>query len=159
MLGVVEHTLEPFVFKEARVLILGSMPSPKSREVGFYYGHPQNRFWRVLSEIFSQDVPKTVEEKKRFLLDNKIALWDVLCCCQIDGAKDSSIKDVKLNDIRSAIIGTDIVQIFTTGKVAHDLLLKHGGVESICLPSASPANCSCSIEVLIEKYKQILNYV
>ena len=159
MLERVEHSLRPFIFKEAKILILGTMPSPKSREVGFYYGHPQNRFWKVLATVLNQDIPSSIDEKQEFLLKNRIALWDVLASCEIDGASDATIKNIKMNDILSAKSGTDIVQIFTTGKTAYKLLVK-GGMESVCLPSTSPANCSMKIEELVAVYKEnILKYL
>lgn len=151
----VEHTIPPFVFKEAKVLILGSIPSPMSRSTGFYYGHPQNRFWKVLSGVFGQDTPVTIEEKKEFLRKNKIALWDVLESCDIVGASDSSIKNAKPNDINNIIKGTEIKSVFTTGKRACDLLYKHLKIKSVCLPSTSPANCAVKIEELIGSYSQI----
>ena len=155
----IEHTIGAFIYKQAKVLLLGSLPSPKSREVGFYYGHPQNRFWKVLAKVFDEPVPETVDDKKCFLISHRIALWDVIESCEIDGASDASIKDVKSNDILLAIEGTEIVKIFTTGKTAHALLKRYRGIDSVCLPSTSPANCSVSFELLVEKYSEILNYV
>ncbi|MDP4093761.1 MAG: DNA-deoxyinosine glycosylase, partial [Bacillota bacterium] len=95
----VEHTIEPIYDKDSQVLILGTMPSPKSREAGFYYSHPQNRFWRVIAEVFNQEKPVTNGEKKEFLLRNHLAMWDVLKNCSIEGAADSSIKNPQVNDI------------------------------------------------------------
>ena len=155
----VTHTIDPFIFKEARVLILGTMPSPKSREQGFYYGHPQNRFWKVLAAVFEEAEPVSVNERKDFLLRHGIALWDVLCSCDISGASDSSILNPVPNDILGAIAGTDIKAVFTTGKTARKLLKKLVGKEGILLPSPSPANCAKSIEALIEEYSEIKSYL
>ena len=151
----VVHTIEPFIFEDSKVLVLGSIPSPKSRETGFYYGHPQNRFWKVVAGAFGQSVPVSIEEKKAFLRENKIALWDVLAECEIEGANDASIKYPVVNDILGAIKGTEIKKIFTTGKTACALLKKHLNIESVCLPSTSPANCAVKTEMLIEYYIQI----
>ncbi len=151
----VEHTIAPFVFKEAKVLILGTIPSPKSREQGFYYAHPQNRFWKVLATVFEKTIPQSIEDKKNFLLTEKIALWDVLSECYIVGAGDASIKNEKPNDVQGIIVGTEIKSIFTTGKTACKLLSKLQGIKSICLPSTSPANCSVSFNELVEKYSEI----
>ena len=160
--GRVYHTFGPFVFKEAEVLILGSFPSPKSREPGFYYGHPQNRFWKVLAAVFGCDEPLTVEERKTFLLKHKIALWDVVESCEISGAADATIKNPLPTDVKGIIKGTGIKKIFTTGKTAHDLLKKLQGIDAGLLPSPSPANCSVPLEKLISEYsavaEQILQY-
>ncbi len=151
----VKHVLEPFIFAEAKVLILGTMPSPRSRELGFYYGHPQNRFWKALSAVFGEEKPCSVEEMKAFLFNRKIALWDVLAECDINGADDASIKNAVVNDINGAVKGTKIKEVFTTGKKARDLLYKLAGMESVCLPSPSPANCAVSLERLVVEYKKI----
>lgn len=158
-----KHTVEPVIFPKAKVLILGTFPSPKSREVGFFYGHPQNRFWKVLAGLFSEEVPRTVEEKKAFLYQHDIALWDTLASCTITGASDSSIKDPVPNDIATAIKDTDIKAIFTTGQKAYQLYNKYikssTGIEAISLPSTSPANCAMNLETLLSKYRVILEYL
>lgn len=153
---ILEHTLEPFIYKEAKILILGSFPSPVSRETGFYYGHPRNRFWMVMSRVYKEETFTNIEQKKDFLKRHNIALWDVVARCKITGASDSSIKDVVPNDISAAVAETDIKRIYTTGKTAHDLLLKYAGIDSVCLPSPSPANCSVGMEELCDKYTNVL---
>ena len=120
----VNHEFGPCVNKDSKVLILGSIPSVKSREFGFYYMHPQNRFWKIISDLFEEDFPETIDEKKDFLKRNKIALWDVLDTCEIEGSSDSSIRNPKVNDIKSIIYGTDIKHIFVTGKKAFELYKK-----------------------------------
>ena len=140
----VEHTFGPFVFREAEILILGSIPSPKSRELGFYYGHPHNRFWKVLARVFKEDEPLTVDERKKFLVKHKIALWDVVESCDIHGASDATIRNAVPTDVAGKIKGTKIKRIFTTGKTAHKLLIKLQGIDSVPLPSPSPANCAVS---------------
>ncbi|MBP5193870.1 MAG: DNA-deoxyinosine glycosylase [Clostridia bacterium] len=157
--GIVKHTIEPFIFKEAKVLILGTMPSPKSRQQGFYYGHPQNRFWRVLAAVFGEKAPEGVEDRKSFLKKHKIALWDVLRECEIEGASDSSIKSAIPNDVAGKIAGTDINAIFTTGKTAHDLLKKLTGTESLALPSPSLANCAVPFDEMVLKYSAIKRFL
>lgn len=157
------HSIEPVFDAESRVLILGTMPSPKSREVQFYYGHPQNRFWRVLAAVLGEEVPQSVPEKKAMLLRHRIALWDVLAECEITGASDSSIRNPVANDL-SVILGHAPVQaVFTTGATAWKLytrLQKPGtGIEAVRLPSTSPANCAVKMEALTEAYKAILPWL
>lgn len=151
------HTLEPVWNERSRILILGSFPSPKSRQLGFYYGHPQNRFWKVLSEVFQKPCPQTNEEKKAFALEEGIALWDVLHSCMIRGADDSSIREPQENDLNRILSHAPIELIVTTGKKANELYSKYCkaaiGREAICLPSTSPANCAMSLERLVEAYQ------
>ena len=156
----VSHEFGPYINKDSRVLILGSIPSLKSREYGFYYMHKQNRFWKVISDIFDDEFPDSLSDKKEFLRKNKIALWDVLESCDIEGSSDSSIKNPKVNDIKSLILGTDIKYIFVTGKKALDLYNKYCfksvGIEAIYLPSTSGANARLSFNDLKEKYEIII---
>lgn len=161
--GLVTHEFDAFFDKDSRVLILGTIPSPKSREQGFYYGHPQNRFWKVLADVLGEEFPQTVEERKRFLKRNHIALWDVLESCEIKGASDVSIRNARPNDMNRILQAADIRAIFATGAKAAQLYKKlcfpECGVEAIRLPSTSPANCGCSYEDLREAYSQICDYV
>ncbi|WP_024622102.1 DNA-deoxyinosine glycosylase [Metaclostridioides mangenotii] len=164
MLDKITHTIEPVYDENSKILILGTMPSPKSREVGFYYGHSQNRFWPIMSEIFSIVKLNNNEDKIIFLKEHNIALWDVLKSCEIKGAEDSSIKNPKANDINNIIKNSHIKSVFTTGKKATDLYKKHcypnTGIESIYLPSTSSANrARYSYEDLIDEYKRILDYL
>ena len=157
------HSIEPVFDAESRVLILGTMPSPKSREVQFYYGHPQNRFWRVLAAVLGEELPQSVPEKKAMLLRHRIALWDVLAECEITGASDSSIRNPVANDL-SVILGHAPVQaVFTTGATAWKLYTRlqkpHTGIEAVRLPSTSPANCAVKMEALPEAYKAILPWL
>ena len=156
---MVIHNIPPVFDKNSEILILGSFPSVKSREAEFFYGHRQNRFWRVTAAVFGCETPKSVEEKKAFLLSNHIAVWDVIAECEIEGSADSSIKNVKPNDL-SVILGkAEIKKIFTNGRTAHayynKYLLSKTGKEAICLPSTSPANAAYSVEKLIEEWKAI----
>lgn len=160
----VEHTLAPVYDKNSKILILGTMPSPKSREYGFYYGHPQNRFWRVLSAVLSEPLPQSVEDKKRFLLKNHIALWDVLKSCTIEGADDTSIKSPEPNDIAKIVSETNITTIFTTGTKAYSLYNKlckdKVGIYAIPLPSTSPANRRYyTDEDIFDHYSVLLAYI
>lgn len=139
----------PFVNEDSKILILGSFPSVKSRETEFYYGNKQNRFWRATAEIFNRPVPNTNEEKKNFLRENKIALWDVVIECDIKGSMDADIKNPVIADIRSVLKVAPIEKIFTNGQKAHSLLIKHfPDLEkmTVPLPSTSPANARFSIE-------------
>ncbi len=161
--GFVTHEFDAFFDKDSRVLILGTIPSPKSREQGFYYGHPQNRFWKVLADVLDEEFPQTVEERKGFLKRNHIALWDVLESCEIKGASDVSIRNARPNDMNRILQAADIRAIFATGAKAAQLYKKlcfpECGVEAVRLPSTSPANCGCSYEKLREAYSQICDYV
>ena len=155
----VKHPFPPLYDENSRVLILGSFPSVKSREQMFFYGHPQNRFWRVLAGVFSCAVPQTIEDKRRFLLSKRIALWDVIASCEITGSSDSSIKNVVANDLRQILEAADIRKIFVNGKAAEKYYKKYTepviGREAICLPSTSPANAAWSLERLTEAWQAV----
>lgn len=159
----VTHDFQPIYNEESRVLMLGTMPSPKSRETGFYYGHPRNRFWKVVSDVCGEVLPETKEEKIEFALKNKIAVWDVLAGCEIKGAEDASIRNPVANDLNIIIKNADIRAVFATGQKAAQLYRKYcqkeTGMEIICLPSTSPANCSVSYEKLFEAYEVVLKYI
>ena len=151
------HPFMPVCNEHSRILILGSFPSVKSREQSFYYGHPQNRFWKMLAAIYGCDIPQSIEEKKVLLLSHSIALYDVISSCEIVGSSDSSIKNAIPNDIRSLVNGTQIEKIITHGKLAHKLYEKHiastVALPEICLPSTSPANAAFSLERLISEWR------
>lgn len=153
------HPLKPIFSESSHVLILGTMPSPKSRETGFYYGHPQNRFWRVMAAVLRQPVPVSQKEKIALLQQNQIALWDVLHSCRIMGADDASIHEPEANDIATLLQRTSISRIYTTGKKAFSLyeklLFQTTGIHAVCLPSTSPANCRVTLEQLIQAYSCI----
>ena len=154
---MIEHPFSPLYNKDSRILILGSFPSVKSREQMFFYGHPQNRFWKVVSAVFQCDEPKTIEEKKRFLFEKGIALWDVIASCEITGSSDSSIKNVKVNDLSVILKEANIGQIFVNGRTAEKYFKKYTKAlinrDAICLPSTSPANAAWSVNRLIEEWK------
>lgn len=156
---MIQHPIEPAYNENSRILILGSFPSVKSREEGFFYGHPQNRFWRVLAAVFATDLPVTIEEKKNFLYNNRVAVWDVICSCDITGSSDSSIKNVVPNDLGRILEQADIGQIYVNGKTAKQLYDKYIYPqikrEAICLPSTSPANATWSLEKLIGEWGKI----
>lgn len=154
------HPLEPVYDENSQVLILGMMPSVKSRENKFYYAHPQNRFWKTLSRVYEEEVPLSNEDRKQFLLRHRIALFDVLKSCDIEASSDSSIKNPVPNDFSLILKSTKIEAIFTTGKMAYKLYMKlvypKTGIEAICLPSTSPANSPKGIEErLYNEYSQI----
>lgn len=157
------HSIEPVFDTESRVLILGTMPSPKSREVQFYYGHPQNRFWRVLAAVLGEELPQSVPEKKAMLLRHRIALWDVLAECEITGASDSSIRNPVANDFSVILDHAPVQAVFTTGATAWKLYTRlqkpHTGIEAVRLPSTSPANCAVKMEALTEAYKALLPWL
>lgn len=158
----VTHPLDPVFNERSRVLILGTMPSPKSRETGFYYNHPQNRFWRVIATLLDKPVPASNDEKKALVLAHGIALWDVLAECTIEGASDGTIAECVPNDIAWLLGQAPIEAIFCTGAKATELYQKYcepaTGRACTRLPSTSPANASVSLAQLIEAYRQILPF-
>lgn len=158
----VAHPLRPVFDQRSRVLVLGTMPSPKSRETGFYYNHPQNRFWKVMAALFDEPLPASNDEKRALALRHGIALWDVLAECTIEGASDGSIADCVPNDIGSLFARAPIEAVFCTGAKAAELYTKHCEVQThlACtrLPSTSPANAAKSLEQLVEDYRAILPY-
>lgn len=157
--NIIIHPLKPIFDKNSKVLVLGTMPSPKSRENNFYYGNPQNRFWRVLSAVFDESLPQNNKERTALLLKHRIALWDVLASCEIKGADDSSIKNPVPNDLSIILEACNINAVFTTGKKAFLLYQKlcepKTEISAISLPSTSPANCRTSFESLVESYKSL----
>ena len=153
------HPIPPFYDADSQVLILGSFPSVKSREEGFFYGHKQNRFWKVVAAVFGEETPETIEEKREFLLRNHIAVWDVIHSCEIEGSSDSSIRNVTVNDLNEILKVADIRDIYVNGKTAQKYYKKYTeklvGREAICLPSTSPANAAWNTERLITEWRKI----
>lgn len=158
----VEHPLEPVFDGQSSVLVLGTMPSPRSRETGFYYNHPQNRFWKVMAALFDEPLPTTNEGKRALVLRHGIALWDVLAACSIQGASDGSISACVPNDLGLILDAAPIQAIFCTGAKAAELYGRHcqpaTGLECARLPSTSPANAATSLPQLIEAYQAIVPY-
>ena len=156
----ISHTFEPIYNKDSKILILGSFPSVKSRENNFYYGHPQNRYGKVIAKITNSQEPITIEEKKKMLLDNHIAIWDVIASCSIQGSSDSSIKDVVVNDFRDILQNSSVHTIYVNGNKAYELYHRYAeeqtGMKGVKLPSTSPANAAWSVDRLCEAWKQIL---
>lgn len=167
---LITHPLPPVWNEKSKVLLLGTMPSPKSRQLGFFYMHPQNRFWRVLPHVFgeslslqnkSPDTQSAIEERRNFILRHKLALWDVLASCQIKGAADSSIRREIPNDFSQILSESKIRHIFFTGQTAASLWKKHCAalyeerfhLQVHTLPSTSPANARFTIDDLIEEYQ------
>ena len=153
------HPIAPVFDKDSKVLILGSFPSVKSREEGFFYGHPQNRFWKVTSQVFGEEIPVTIDEKKAFLIRNHIAVWDVIGSCEIEGSSDSSIRNVTVNDLSVILDTADIRAIFLNGKKAEQYYKKYIFPalkrDAVCLPSTSPANAAWSLDKLTDAWKVI----
>ena len=153
-----EHSFGAVYDASSLVLILGSFPSVKSREQGFYYAHPQNRFWRVMGVVTGEDVPDGKEARRVFLLRNRIALWDVLAACDVTGSSDASIRNAVPNDLSSLLNGSSVRKIFVNGRTAATLydrfLLSQTGIPAVCLPSTSPANARCSLDRLTGIWKQ-----
>lgn len=157
---LVRHEFEPVFDENSRILILGSFPSVKSREQQFYYGHPQNRFWKVIAGLTNSPVPQSIEEKKRMLLENGIAIWDVIAECEIIGSSDSSIRNVVPADLQQVLQAAPVRQIYANGNTAKKLYEKFQkkscGREIIGLPSTSPANAAFSVERLMKSWERIV---
>lgn len=156
---MINHPIPPLFNSSSETLILGSFPSVKSREAAFFYGHPQNRFWAVIAAVYGKEKPLTVEDKKELILSNKLALWDVIAQCEIEGSADSSISDVTANDLSIILENSNVKRIFVNGKTAEKYYNKYTyrktGIKAICLPSTSPANAAWNIEKLVDVWKII----
>lgn len=155
----VVHSFEPVYNSDSKILILGTLPSVKSRENHFYYGHKQNRFWKLLARICKEDVPETIEEKKTMLLRNHIAIWDVIYSCDIQGSSDSSIKNVVPTDLKQVLASSSITQIYANGNKAGALYKKYQqsntNMDITVLPSTSPANAAWSLDRLYDAWSVI----
>lgn len=154
------HNIPPVFDNKSEILILGSFPSVKSREAEFFYAHPQNRFWRLISDIYNCSLPATVEEKKELLLSNHIALWDVIKSCEIKGSSDSSIKNATANDIKYLLDNSKVTRIFTNGALSYKLYNKYifdiTNISAVKLPSSSPANAIFSYRDLLNEWTALL---
>lgn len=155
----IEFDMPPIYNSRSRVLLLGTMPSPKSRETGFHYGHPQNRFWPVMAAVFGESLPETIKQKTALMLERRVALWNVLRACDIKGAADSSIRNPVANDFGPLFETADIRAVFGTGQTAAKLYKKLVGPDIVALPSTSPANCAIKFDELVARYRAILEYL
>ncbi len=148
----ISHPFEPVYDNNSKILVLGSFPSIKSRENNFYYGHPQNRFWKILENIFDEKIDNSIQNKKEFLLKHNIALWDTIKSCDIQSSSDSSIKNAIPNDIENIIKNTNISSILCNGNISYKIFNKYFkdkiNIQVICLPSSSPANAKFSLDML-----------
>ncbi len=149
----IQHPFEPLFSDNSRILILGSFPSVRSREQNFFYGHPQNRFWKVIAALYGTEVPASVSEKKALILGHGLALWDSIASCTVTGSSDASIRDVRPNDLRIILDSSPIERIYCNGQKSFEMyaryILPKIGREAVCLPSTSPANARWSLEKLI----------
>ena len=156
---MLQHTINPVYDSQSRILILGSFPSVKSREQQFFYGHKQNRFWRVLAQVFACAVPEDTSQKREMLLSHHVAVWDVIASCEITGSSDASIRNVTPNDLSRILSQADIRAIYTNGGKAQQLYQKYiypvNGRGTVSLPSTSPANAGYSLERLVEAWQVI----
>ncbi len=163
IMNTVIHPIPPVFDRNSKILILGSFPSVKSREGHFFYHHPKNRFWKTLAGVLDVPVPDTIAEKKAFLLSHRIALWDVIASCSIEGSSDSSIRDVVPNDLSVILSTADIRAIFCNGKTSWNYYRKYQeavtGIPAVSLPSTSPANAAWSLEKLKGAWNVILPYI
>lgn len=157
---MLSHPIAPVYDGRSRILILGSFPSARSRETGFFYGHPQNRFWKLLAVLYGQNVPVSITEKRAFLLSNRLALWDVIASCEIQGSSDASISNVTANDLSPLLQAAPVEKIFTNGKTADSLYTKYilpqTQRQAVCLPSTSPANAAWTFDRLCSAWRVIL---
>lgn len=157
------HPLEPCFTKESKILILGSFPSVKTREYGFFYGHPQNRFWRVMEILFNEELSNDIDERKDFLSRQKIALYDSIYQCDIIGSSDASIKNAQPSDLKEIIRGADIKEVFLNGSTSYKYYKKYHekdlGHEGVKLPSTSPANARYRLDDLVNEWRVILKYL
>ena len=151
-----KHPFPPLFDKDSRLLILGSFPSVKSRETMFFYGHPQNRFWKVIASIFDEKVPSSIDEKRELILRNHLALWDVIAECEIEGSSDASIKNAKANDLSVILENAPIKKIIVNGKTAEKAYNKYiepvTGIKAVVLPSTSPANAAWTLDRLVDAW-------
>ncbi len=154
------HPFPPLFDSESRTLILGSFPSVKSREAMFFYGHPQNRFWRLTALLCHEDTPQTIEEKSSLILRHHLALWDSIQSCTITGSSDSSVRDVVPNDLRVIFDNSKTESVFCNGALSHKMYMKYiypqTGIAAVKLPSTSPANAAYSLERLAESWRVIM---
>lgn len=160
-MDTIEHPFPPVVDDNCRILILGSFPSVRSREDGFFYGHPQNRFWRMLARILGEDFPADIPARHSMLLQHQIALWDVIACCEIAGSSDASVKNITPVDIARVMDHAQIDRVICNGALAGKLYRRYlqplTGLEAVILPSTSPANASWSLEKLERAWSPYLN--
>ena len=154
----VKNPLPAVADENSRILILGSMPSERSREEGFYYSHPGNRFWKVLAAAYQAKEPKSIAEKREFILSRGLSLWDVIDECEIERSSDTSIVLKKPNDIAALLKGFPIKKVFANGRKAYELYKRHitSDIEADYLPSTSAANASFSLERLVSEWKRIV---
>lgn len=157
------HPFGPLYNEESKILILGSLPSVKSREKQFFYGHPQNRFWPMLAKILGEPLPQTIEEKKSIVLKHHIAMWDTIYSCDIKGSSDASIKNVVPTDLKTVIRNSQIKAVFCNGKTSGKYYKKYQEKElelpAKVMPSTSPANAAWTMDKLIEEWKEIADYL
>ncbi|MDE6241034.1 MAG: DNA-deoxyinosine glycosylase [Anaeroplasmataceae bacterium] len=155
-----EHPFSPVIDKHSQILILGSLPSVVSVERGFYYMHPQNRFWKVLSRIYKEDVyNKDIDAKTSFILKHHLALYDVVASCDIKNSSDASIENVICTDIKDILLQAPIQKILLNGNKAYSLFCKaYPNLKdmAICLPSTSSANARISLDELISVWEEAL---
>ena len=160
ILGFAKHPFEPVFSKDSKILILGSFPSEQSRISQFYYGHPRNRFWKVLSALFDTSVPLTIPDKKALIINHGLALWDSIASCSVSGSSDASIKNVVVNDLSIITKACEIQRIYCNGHLSWQLFKQYISLEirmdAICLPSTSPANAQWSYERLLDAWRVIL---
>lgn len=157
------HPLEPLYDKNSKIIVLGSFPSVKTREYGFFYGHPQNRFWKIMEVLFDCDLDKSIDERKNFMLEHNIAMWDTIYACDIVGSSDASIKNVVPTPLSDIVENSNIEAAFCNGATSYKYFKKYHEenlhIKSFKLPSTSPANARYSLDDLVSEWKILLNFV
>jgi double-stranded uracil-DNA glycosylase len=157
---MVLHPFPPVFNEQSTTLILGSFPSVQSRETGFYYGHPRNRFWAMLSAVYDEPLPMTIADKKQLLLAHHLALWDAIASCEISGSADASVRHAVPVDLSVILLQANIQHILCNGKLAGTLYTRYlketAGLEAIVLPSTSPANAAWSLTRLTDTWQPYL---
>ena len=157
--SILKHPFKPIIFNDSNILVLGTFPSIKSFEHSFYYSHPKNQFWDILSEIFNEKKPLTIQEKKEFLKKHKIALWDVICECKRKENKstDDNLEIIKPCDIKDLLNNyPNIKKVATTSRLAQRVLKKHFKIDSVYLPSPSPLNARVNFKQKVKIWKELL---
>ena len=159
-MSYVEHPFPPVAGPDSRVLILGSFPSVRSREEGFFYGHPRNRFWPLMAALYGEDMPQTIPERRALILRHGLALWDVIASCRIEGSSDASVRDAVPVDIRRVLDVADIRQVVCNGALAGKLYARYlqqaVGLDAVIMPSTSPANAAWSLVRLLPVWRDAL---
>ena len=154
------HPLKPLYRADSKLLILGSFPSVKTREYGFFYGHPFNRFWPLMAALFQEEISTKIEDRRAFLLRHKIAVYDSIYQCDIVGSSDASIQNVVPTNLRPIFETAEIRQVFCNGQTSYYYYQKYHaescGIQGVKLPSTSPANARYRLDDLVKEWQSVV---